>query len=441
MANAPRLNQRISQRQQLRQQQVLAPQLQLAMQLLPLNTAQLATYLHQQVNANPALEWRPSAGGGEISAFDVALATQAPDTGLSDHLLWQLQLETVSDPVRQCAEVIIDALNSDGYLRAGLRATAEQAALPDLSDKHWRQALLLIQSFEPTGVGARNLSECLRLQLEQNHPGHPQLTLALLLAAEYLTSLARPDIGELAAQTGQDRQAVSTALELIHSLNPRPGAAFDDTPADYIRPDVRFVRTAQSNSEGQPVFAVELLQSYSRQIQLGDAGGGSSTQRREARSLLSALALREQSLLRVCELLARAQAGFLAEGPAAMRALTRAQVAEELGLHPSTVTRTLQGKYAETPAGVTPLSEFFSVALNSPAGTPLRPGESEQAPAAAAARARLAALIDNEDPRRPLADAELCRRLRQAGFPLARRTVVKYRQQLGIENSRKRRRV
>lgn len=462
-----RLGQELKQKQQLRQQ-MLAPQLQLAMQLLPLGSTQLSTYLRQQIHNNPALNWRSNAGattgtGGsssETSAIDVALATTWQSTGLSDHLLWQLQLEIIDDDLRQRAEIIIDALDRNGYLRTGFAELQQQLTHTDnantRSSQPWQRALKLIHAFEPTGVGARNLGECLQLQLEQNFPGHTQQALALQLVEQHLNELARPDPASLAAKLNCDAQQINTAVELIHSLNPRPGLAFDDSPAGYIQPDLRFIVDSSNSTRpdqpdeydqydqpGQPgdkIFSAELIHAFSRQLQLSDPSTGNTTQRREAQALLSALALREQSLLRVGMLLARYQAGFLTHGISAIRALTRVQLAEQLELHPSTITRALQDKYAETPHGVIPLKDFFSVALKAPgADVPLRPGESDQPPAAAAARARLATLVENEDKHKPLSDAELCRRLRQAGFPLARRTVVKYRQQLGIENSRKRR--
>lgn len=450
------------QNQQLRQQ-MLAPQLQLAMQLLPLGAAQLGAYLRQQIDNNPALDWRSksterSSTGGDPtarSAIDIALATTAQTTGLSDHLLWQLQLEVVNDQLRERAEIIIDALDRDGYLRIQLTELQQQldhTEMTDAAKQLWHAALSLIQAFEPTGVGARNLAECLRLQLEQSHAGDTHQALAIQLVEQHLGELARPDVNVLAAQLNCDAQDVVTAVALIHSLNPRPGLAFDASPATYIQPDLRFVAHSSSANNLEPesdhvqtsdkVFSAELIHPFSQHLQLSDPSTSNAAQRREAQSLLSALALREQSLLRVGMLLARYQAGFLTHGVAAIRALTRVQVAEQLELHPSTITRALQDKYAETPDGVIPLKDFFSTALKKPAtDAPLRAGQSDQPPAAAAARARLLTLINNENPNKPLSDAELCRRLHQAGFPLARRTVVKYRQQLGIENSRKRREV
>ncbi len=449
------------QSQQLRQQ-MLAPQLQLAMQLLPLGAAQLGAYLRQQIDNNPALDWRSktsshsqiSGDPSARSAIDIALATTAQTTGLNDHLLWQLQLEVVNDQLRECAEIIIDALDRDGYLRTQLSALQQQldhTGITDVGKQLWDAALKLIQAFEPTGVGARNLAECLCLQLEQNHAGDTHQVLAVQLVEQHLDELARPDVNVLAAQLNCDAEDIAAAVALIHSLNPRPGRAFDDSPATYIQPDLRFVPDSGNNhlasgsdhtQTGDTVFSAELIHPFSQHLQLSDQSTGSAAQRREAQSLLSALALREQSLLRVGMLLARYQAGFLTHGVDAIRALTRVQVAEQLELHPSTITRALQDKYAETPSGIIPLKDFFSTALKKPAThTPLRAGQSDQPPAAAAARARLLTLINNEDPHKPLSDAQLCRRLHQAGFPLARRTVVKYRQQLGIENSRKRREV
>ncbi len=448
MPGTPHLAQRLGQQQQLRQQQ-LSPQLQLTMQLLPLNSIRLAGYLQQQLNSNPWLSWRgqSSAGSGTgsstgSSAHDVALATHAAATGLQDHLLWQLRLEPITDELQLCAEIIIDELDRDGYLRSSLNELAEQLGEQAPAQHCWQQALNLIHSFEPTGAGARNLRECLRLQLEQNHPAHPHQALALRLTDQYLDELARlanPALrAHCATQLDCQPADIAAALELIHALNPRPGLMFDDSPNLYIRPDLRFVRGSGHHHNGLPRYAAELVNPFSNQLQLSDSGGN-ATQRREAQALLAALGLREQSLLRVGQLLAEHQAGFLQQGEAVLRPLTRVQVAEQLGLHPSTVTRALQDKYADTPQGLLPLKDFFSVPLSASKTTPVRAGESTEPRSAGAARARLAALISNEDPQQPLSDARLCRRLQQAGFAVARRTVVKYRQQLGIENSRKRR--
>ncbi len=431
MANKPGFSQQLGQQQQLRQQ-MLAPHLQLTMQLLPLNTDQLNSYLHQQLEHNPLLSLRNHHSNTANSPLDIALATRQQQTGLADHLLWQLGLEQVNPRQHQYTEIIIDSLGPDGYLRTAFKELNEQLDDLPLDEPGWQQALTLVQSFEPTGVGARNLIECLSLQLEQNFPVDALQKLALQLVNNHLQALAKPDIVALAGQLNVTEPDINKAIGLVHSLNPRPGLIFDSRPTNYVQPDLRFV-----NNVNQSGFQAELTHSFSSLLQI--SGEGTANQQREAKALLSALTLREQSMLRVGELLALHQAAFLEHGVTAIRPLTRLQVAEQLGLHPSTITRTLQGKYAETPLGVIPLKDFFSVALQGKPSNPEQPGQTSDAPAAVAAIANLATLIRDEDHHHPLSDAELCQRLQQAGFPVARRTVVKYRQRLGIENSRKRR--
>lgn len=421
--------------QQRLSQQMLAPHLQLTMQLLPMNTIQLSRYLQQQLDHNPFLGWRSSTASTSSSAFDVALATATQQNDLTDHLLQQLHLENIADSIKQCAEIIIDALDQRGYF---LNELPELYALlnhePGIKPSHWQQALTVIQTLEPTGVGARHLVECLRLQLEQSHLGHAQQTQALTIVEHHLQALRQPDIQALASQLNCDPHDISLAIELIQSLNPRPGLAYSNNHAEYVRADLKF--SANGEQPDQPSFSVELLNAFSQQLLVHDksATQAAGAQRQAALSLVSALMLREQSLLRVGQQLAKQQAAFLAQGPAAIRPLTRQHIAEQLNLHPSTVTRTLQGKYADTPNGLTPLKDFFSTAL-------INPNKPDSEPVAAtAARAHLNQLIANENPLKPLSDAQLCRQLQADGFPVARRTVMKYRQQLGLANSRVRRR-
>jgi len=413
---------------------MLAPQLQLTMQLLPLNCADLYAYLQQQLQHNPILNWRTNSNSSQ-SAFDVALATQHKQSQLTDHLLLQLGLEYVTDEQHQCAEIIIDALDHDGYLRISINELKQQNLSLAAAHNDWQQALQLVHSFEPTGVGARNLIECLSLQLEQNFAGDAHQKLALQLVEQHLQSLAKPDIPALAEALASHTANIDQAIQLIHGLNPRPGSLFEHAPIDYIRPDLRFTRTLKSHHE--PVFIAELSHAFSGQIEIQDSG--TSSQLRQAKALLSALSMREQSLLRVGEFLASHQSAFLEHGVSAIRPLTRLQLAEHVNLHPSTVTRALQGKYAETSRGIISLKQFFSVALTGKSTRHTSLDQTKHLPAAAAALAQLEQLIKDEDRKKPLSDNELCQQLQQAGFPVARRTVVKYRQLLGIENSRKRR--
>ncbi len=433
MANNPTLGHQLGQQQQLRQQ-MLAPHLQLTMQLLPLNAGQLNAYLLQQLQHNPLLSWRSSAASTQ-SAFDVALATQQQQSNLTDHLLQQLALEQTSARQHEYAEIIIDALDSDGYLRVPFSELNKQTDNTFPDESGWRQALALVQAFEPTGVGARNLVECLRLQLEQNFPVDKLQKLAIELVNDHLQELAKPDAAIMAMQLDAETQDVHQAIALIHSLTPRPGQVFDSGPTNYIHPDVRFIRAL--DRAGQHYYQAELIHPFSSSLQI--SGAGTARQQREAKALLSALGLREQSMLRVGEFLAAYQVDFLEYGISAIRPLSRLQVAEQLQLHPSTITRTLQAKYADSPRGIIPLHDFFSVALPGKTSNPQHRAVTGDPPAAAAAIARLQELIDAENPQRPLSDARLCQLLHQSGFPVARRTVVKYRQRLGIENSRKRR--
>jgi len=416
----------------LQQRQKMAQQVQLSLRLLPLNQSQLQRYLSQQLRSNPALGWRTgslpaAAGSATTSAHDIALATHVGTATLHEHLLQQLYQHPASDELKLLAEIIIDALDEDGYLTqplATLRAEQQtQQALHAIPLRHWQQALQLVQALEPAGVAASDLSECLRLQL-QLEPDSPQRQLAWHLINDDLQQLAAADVAELATQQHSDPATVTQALQLIRSLEPKPGRPYA-AAADLVQADAEITQAADSQLQ------VRLLQPASEQLELLSTARASAAQRQAARQLLQALQLREQNLYNIISTAAALQADMLiAQDQTLTRPLTQAELATRLGLHPSTVSRAVRTRHVLWRGQLMPLRHLFSRAVDTADGDSV---------ATTAIKAALQQLVDADSPEQPASDQQLQHRLAELGYPIARRTVAKYRQQLGIAPAHRRR--
>jgi RNA polymerase sigma-54 factor len=293
-----------------------------------------------------------------------------------------------------------------------------------------------LQRFDPAGVGSIDLPDCLRAQLDQFDPSTPHRDLALKIVEHELELLARNDMGKLARRLHASEEDTTAAAILIRSLDPRPGAALDTTPVEYVAPDV-YARKENTrwrvflNPDSQPKLS--LNQHYCGLIARARSDDASwmRGQLQEARWLIKSLESRAETLLKVAEAIVRRQSAFLDYGPEAMQPLVLREVAEEVGMHESTISRVTTRKYIHTPRGTYELKYFFS------SGVATEDGGSASA---TAIQAMLRKLVDGEDARKPLSDQALAEELHGKGIQVARRTVAKYREILRIPSSSERQR-
>ncbi|MBK1680346.1 RNA polymerase factor sigma-54 [Rhodocyclus tenuis] len=366
----------------------------------------------------------PGSGNGDDEDGDFR-DIQAAGTSLREHLLWQLGLMQLPRRDLLLVQCLIDALNDDGYLTQSLAELGE--VLPaelEIDEDELRLALTLLQSLDPTGVGARSPQECLALQLAALDDDETR-KLALKIVREHLDLLAGRDFARLKKLTGCDDDALRAAQTLIRSLNPRPGAQYAATDTRYITPDVvvRKLRgqwTASINGEAYPRLRINRLYAdiLSRQ-----RGSGLAGQLQEARWLIKNVQQRFDTILRVAQAIVERQRQFFEHGEVAMRPLVLREIADILGLHESTISRVTTQKYMSTPRGIFELKYFFGSHVATDTGG---------ACSATAIRALIKQLISAEDAKKPLSDSQLSEILGQQGIVVARRTIAKYREALNI---------
>ena len=356
------------------------------------------------------------------------------DPGLHEHLRWQLRMSVHSARDEAIGEAVIDALDDDGYLREPLESLP--GALPaelQVGFDDVRAVLRLVQQFDPLGCGARDLGECLALQLAALTADTPGLALAKRLVAGHLDAVAKQRPEKLATELGVDVVALGEATALLRSLDPKPGSRFGGAPAEYVQPDaialkqrgVWRVRMARGGS------ALRLNAHYQGLIGRcsRDDDAYLKGQLQEARWLIKALENRGETLQRVAEAIVLAQSAFLDHGLEAMRPLTLRDVAEQLDLHESTISRATTRKYLRTPRGTFEFKFFFSAGLATEHGG---------AASSTAVQAMIRKMIDAEPAGKPLSDQALADALKAEGIAVARRTVAKYREGLGIPPSSER---
>jgi RNA polymerase sigma-54 factor len=354
---------------------------------------------------------------------------------LHDHLSWQLRLTRLSARDMQIGATLIDAIEDDGYLREPLEEIA-QALRPEIEagPAEILAVLRQIQRFDPLGVGARDLRECLTLQIEALSDDTPGKTLALRIVSGPLERLPKIGADGLAHELSAPADDVAVALHLVRSLDPRPGSQVGGMGADtYITPDCviwrhqGIWRAALAGSHTR----LTIHRGYESMIQRASSSDASYLRGRlqEARWLLKHLEARGDTLLKVVRCLIRQQSGYLEFGEQALRPLTLREVAAEVGLHESTVSRAIARKYAMTPRGTLPLRSFFASGVGSDEG-----GETSST----AIQSMIKRLIEAENPRKPLSDAKLADTLKASGVPVARRTVAKYREAMNIPASHER---
>ena len=393
-------------------------------------------------------------------SFDQFLSQ--PST-LTDHLLWQLGSLSLSQDLKIAAELIIGNLNEDGYLSASVEELAE--ALLDALSAPPREPLVLIEQaravvarFDPDGVGARDLRECLLWQLEAQcreleladmrrakpdpefaPPARIPLPLetATVIVSQHLALLQKKDMRELVRLCQHPADCVQEAVELIRHLDPRPGQRYNQTETRLIEPDVAFVKRDEEyivvmNEEDMP--ALRLNKSYRRMLREKTADRDVREYVKEryksAIQLLRNIEQRKNTIVRTCEIIVRRQSEFLERGVEGLHPMMIKEVAEEIGVHPSTVSRAVANKYVHTAQGVYELRFFFSEGVGGPEGGDL--------PLLLLKR-RVKKLIEEEDPRKPWTDDYLAAELQRQGIQVTRRTVAKYREDMQIPSTHQRR--
>lgn len=477
------------------QQLTMTPQLQQAIRLLQLSTLDLQQEIQQALYSNPLLEtvdeveqsassenkaeneathetdastdssedgwdtdiptelavdtsWEDiyqSSNTGSLSSQ--SSGAEAPDLeaihtvteSLADHLVWQLNLTPFSDTDRIIAMALIDAVEPTGMLGQELEEIHQSLGGDEFIEMDEIVAVLRrLQYFDPPGVAARTVAECLLIQLNQFAPDTPLLEEACKLVREHLTLVAERDLKQLERRTGYDEQTLRQAIRLIQTLRAHPGDAINSGDMQYVIPDIRVRKRngtwrVSLTSESAPRICIN--EQYAKLVQRADNSDQNQFLRnhlQEARWFLRSLESRNDTLLRVAGCIVAMQQEFLEHGPVAMRPLILADVAERLELHESTISRVTTQKYIDTPQGIFELKYFFSSHVSTSAG-----GECSST----AIRAMLKQMIADEDPAKPLSDSKLTTLLCEQGIEVARRTVAKYRESLGIPSSSERKRI
>ncbi len=466
----------------------MTPQLQQAIRLLQLSSLELRNEIQEALESNLMLELEedaeaeagaetpPVAGEGTEAAAEVAPASDIPDElpvdsawediydpvpagggvvggddqrefeavdtrgeSLRDHLLWQMNLTPFSDTDRAIAEAIIDSINDDGFLTTPLEEIHQ--SLPaelEVEPDEVEAVLHRIQNFEPVGVGARDLRESLLLQLAQLPADTPHRDRARTLVERHFDLLGNRDYAQLMRRMKVSEDELREVVRLIQSLNPRPGSQIADARTEYIIPDV-FVRKVNGkwrvelNPESAPRLRINAH--YANMIKQVNSSADNTYLKnhlQEAKWFIKSLNSRNETLLKVATCIVEKQRAFLEYGEEAMKALVLHDIAEEVGMHESTISRVTTRKYMHTPRGIYELKYFFSSHVNTASG-----GECSST----AIRALIKKLIAAENAQKPLSDSKIAAILSEQGINVARRTVAKYREAMAIPPSNERKRL
>ena len=473
----------IKQTLKLSQQLVMTPQLQQAIKLLQLNRIELVDHIHSEMLENPLLEenherpdeeakaddsqneskdaqeaakelegkgegtedfnWEnylqsytnPPSGAPRIMdedqpSFESTLTKHAT---LTDHLLWQLNLAGFENEDRQIAMRLIGNIDEDGYMRTDI---SEIAAKENVPVEDVEKVLLRLQEFDPLGVGARNLQECLSIQTRRLKS--PDL--ARKIISFHMIELEKRNYNKIAKALKLPQEKVIATIRQIMEMDPKPGRPFYDESRQYITPDIYVYKvgddfTIGQNEDGLPKLRVSDL--YQRILR------GQKTSKmtkeyvndkmRAALWLIRSIHQRQRTIYKVTESIIKFQREFLQRGINYLRPMVLKDVADDIGMHESTVSRVTSSKYIHTPQGIFELKFFFNSGIKNVGGTSSVASES--------VKERIRNLIANENTKKPLSDQELVDLLKQSNIDIARRTVAKYREMMGILSSSKRKKV
>ena len=445
-----------------RQSTKLTPQLQLALKLLQCTQTELEQEIDSALAANPMLErvdadteaaalpdapadFSDDAEAGDSADADADFrhaATPEAEESLWDlmpepktlrsHLGEQLQLSALSRRDLVIGEALIDSLDEDGYCQASAEELRSASALVPPAHAAEIEAIRhLIQRFDPVGVASRSLSECLQVQLTQIAAEPALLALATDIALRHLDVLAKGGATAVAKAGGFEVLGTAEAVALLKTLDPKPGALFQHSRTEYVEPD--FAVLPKRNG-----WQVQSLRDAGQQLRLnayyltlarnsrGADAAHLAQYLQEARWLIAGIASRRDTLLKVVKAVVRKQTPFLESGPSSLQAMSMREIAERIGLHESTVSRACSGKWLATPHGMIELGSLFGSGITDDSGT---------VQAAGAVQSQIADLIADEPAGKPLSDAKLGQLLAARGLPVARRTIAKYREALGIPPS------
>ena len=374
-------------------------------------------------------------GSGEIDLEQVYQVTES----LQDHLRWQLNLTPFSEHDKQIGMTLIDSVDNNGFLTDDVLNITEHLRTEEepLNEEEIIAVLHRLQQFDPAGVFARDVQECLLIQINQLPSTTPFIAESRRLVLDFLNDLGSVDPIRLAKKTGYSLDQIRQAMLLIKNLNPRPGEALSNQSVDYIVPDaivekIDNIWRVRLNDANLPRLRIN--DSYSSLIKRSDDSQDNQYLKdnlSEARWFLRSLESRNETLMRVTMTIVELQKGFLEQGPIAMKPMVLADVANRLELHESTISRVTTTKYLATPQGIFELKYFFSSHVGTVGG-----GECSST----AVCAILKSMINAETPSKPLSDSKLTALLDEQGIRVARRTVAKYRESMGIASSSQRKR-
>src|SRR5262245_57195831 len=361
----------------------------------------------------------------------------ADDTGqsLQDHLVWQLEMAKLEPRELGIARAIADAVSEDGYLTETLeeiQKTLQPEIVADVPEIE--RVLGFVQSLDPPGVAARSVGECIELQLRQLDPETPGLALAVQIARHHLELVAERELSLLRRELRATDDELAAALALVRACHPRPGATVSSGSAEDVGPDV-LVRRADHGwaveINAATLQRVRLNQGYASLIGRNASHASMRAQLQEARWLLKSLEIRNETLIKVARSIVERQTAFLEHGEEHMRPMILRDIAEAVAMHESTISRVTSGKYMHTPRGVFELRYFFSSQVE---------GADGSGTSSTAIRAKIRKLVKEENGEMPLSDGRIAELLSGEGIPVARRTVAKYREAMGIAPSNERRR-
>jgi RNA polymerase sigma-54 factor len=368
----------------------------------------------------------------ELPSYDQTL-TRLPS--LSDHLLWQLRLSTSEPNVVKSGEWIIGNIDDDGYLRATLEELSHQSGIPG---KDMERALELVQSFDPMGVGARNLQECLLIQVKQLDL---QGTLVEKIIQNHLPDLEKRKYPNIAKVLNVTPQGVMEASQvIIHELEPKPGRPFLASDTNYVVPDVYVIKVedryvVQLNDEGLPKVRINpyYRKLLSRKETVDKVTKEYIEERlRSAQWLIKGMEQRNKTIYKVAESIVKFQLEFLDQGISHLKPMVLKDVAEDIGMHESTISRVTTNKYMHTPQGIFPMKFFFTTGFSVGAGTEV---------SSLTVKDVIQKMVKEEDPSTPLKDQQIVEALKAKGIDIARRTVAKYREELRIPPTSVRKRI
>ena len=473
MAIQQKLQARLSQRL------ILTPSLQQAIKLLPMTTLELMDMLNQEVVENPLLEevsteemqqadaeakveksdpepepttekqdtwddadyeyffgdylddgYRPRAPR-EVKELPPIENTLSTTSSLADHLSWQLSVRTDDELLREIGVAIIGNLDEDGYLVASIEEIAAMGSWPEAEVE---RVLTLVQAFDPVGVAARDLQECLLLQLK--HLGLDD-TPSEVIVRDHLRLLRNNQIPELARQLGMTIEELKHHIEIIRRLDPKPGTRHNPSQSQYVTPDVYVVKVddqyvATLNEEGLPQLRISPV--YRRLLDKNSHNSDETRSYvkekfRSALWLIKSVDQRQKTIHKVATSIINFQREFLDQGIEHLRPLVLRDVANDIGMHESTVSRVVNNKYMHTPQGVFEMKFFFHSGIHSSYG---------ESVSSVTIKQRIRKIIDAEDSRKPLSDSRIVSMLQEEGLILARRTIAKYREEMKIPTSSQR---